>query len=100
MPIERSNAFHLLLSDDELRLLTLLAERDGLERAEYLRALIRAMPSTLAPSVGQVMRLGAVLGSSLGEGGRGAFLERLFDARRDGMKKAQALDETRKKKAK
>jgi hypothetical protein len=35
MSIERTNSFHLLLSDDELKLLKLLAERDGLDASEY-----------------------------------------------------------------
>ncbi|MGA2451056.1 MAG: hypothetical protein ABTD50_20540 [Polyangiaceae bacterium] len=46
MAIERNNSFHLLLSDDELNLLKLLAERDGLNASDYLRMLIRMMPST------------------------------------------------------
>jgi hypothetical protein len=41
MPIERKNSFHLLLSDDELKLLRLLAEQDGLNASDYLRMLIR-----------------------------------------------------------
>ncbi len=41
MPIERKNSFHLLLSDDELKLLRLLAERDGLNASDYLRMVIR-----------------------------------------------------------
>jgi hypothetical protein len=45
MAIERNNSFHLLLSDDELKLLKLLAEREGLNASDYLRLLIRTMPS-------------------------------------------------------
>lgn len=41
MAIERSNSFHLMLSDDELALLRLLAERDGLNASDYLRTLLR-----------------------------------------------------------
>ena len=41
MAIERKNSFHLLLSDDELKLLRLLAEREGLNASDYLRLLIR-----------------------------------------------------------
>jgi len=41
MAIERKNSFHLLLSDDELKLLRLLAEREGQNSSDYLRLLIR-----------------------------------------------------------
>jgi hypothetical protein len=41
MAIERTNSFHLMLSDDELSLLRMLAERDGLNASDYLRSLIR-----------------------------------------------------------
>ena len=60
MAIERNNSFHLLLSDDELKLLKLLAEREGLNASDYLRMLIRTMPSA-SPHLVQGMRLGAVL---------------------------------------
>lgn len=61
MPIERKNSFHLLLSDDELKLLRLLAERDGLNASDYLRSLLRQMAG--APRhMAQAIRLGAVLG--------------------------------------
>jgi hypothetical protein len=63
MAVERKNSFHLLLSDDELKLLRLLAEREGLNASDYLRSLIRQMagsPSHLA----QVLRLGAALGGT------------------------------------
>jgi hypothetical protein len=60
MAIERSNSFHLLLSDDELKLLKLLAEREGLNASDYLRTLIRSMPSTGAP-VRQGMHIAAAL---------------------------------------
>jgi hypothetical protein len=61
MAIERTNSFHLLLSDDELKLLKLLAERDGLNASDYLRSLIRQMAGS-APHLAQVLRLGAALG--------------------------------------
>jgi hypothetical protein len=94
MTIERNNSFHLLLSDDELKLLKLLAERDGLNASDYLRMLIRMMPSTSAPNIGQVMRLGATL---VGSGG----LAKLFEEHADAFKLARASsEETRKKKAK
>jgi hypothetical protein len=41
MAIERNNSFHLMLSDDELGLLRMLAERDGLNASDYLRTLLR-----------------------------------------------------------
>jgi len=41
MPIERKNSFHLLLSDDELTLLRLLAEREGQNASDYLRTMLR-----------------------------------------------------------
>jgi len=41
MAIERKNSFHLLLSDDEMKLLRLLAEQEGLNASDYLRTLVR-----------------------------------------------------------
>jgi hypothetical protein len=70
MAIERTNSFHLLLSDDELKLLKLLAEREGLNASDYLRLLIRMMPSTSSPTIAQVTRLGATLGSLAQETGK------------------------------
>ncbi|HEY8038775.1 MAG TPA: hypothetical protein VIF15_03245 [Polyangiaceae bacterium] len=61
MAIERTNSFHLLLSDDELTLLKLLAEQEGLNASDYLRMLIRTMPGASAHVV-HGMRLGAMLG--------------------------------------
>ena len=61
MPIERTNSFHLLLSDDELKLLKLLAEREGLNASDYLRSLIRQMAGS-PPHLAQALRLGAALG--------------------------------------
>lgn len=61
MAIERKNSFHLLLSDDELKLLKLLAEREGLNASDYLRSMLRQMAG--APQhLAQVIRLGALLG--------------------------------------
>ena len=90
MPIERSNSFHLLLSDDELKLLKLLAERDGLNASDYLRMLIRSMPST-SSQILQGMRLGAALGSKLD-------VARLFDAQPEPAK--PGADEPKRRKAK
>jgi hypothetical protein len=64
MSIDRSNSFHLLLSDDELKLLRLLAERDGLNASDYLRSLIRQMAGS-PPHLAQVLRLGSALGGTL-----------------------------------
>jgi hypothetical protein len=71
MAIERDNTFHLLLSDDELKLLKLLAEREGLNASDYLRMLIRTMPTSAMP-------FGAMLGS-LSRGGM-IDLAKLFEA--------------------
>ena len=60
MAIERKNSFHLLLSDDELALLRLLAERDGLNASDYLRSLLRQMAGA-PPRLAQVLQLGAAL---------------------------------------
>lgn len=60
MAIERKNSFHLLLSDDELTLLKLLAEREGLNASDYLRSLLRQMAGASTTAV-QVMRLGGAL---------------------------------------
>lgn len=60
MAIERKNSFHLLLSDDEAKLLKLLAEREGLNASDYLRSLLRQMAGASSTAV-QVMRLGAAL---------------------------------------
>lgn len=61
MAIERTNSFHLLLSNDELALLKLLAEREGLNASDFLRASIRRAAS--APShLTQAMRIVELLG--------------------------------------
>jgi hypothetical protein len=60
MAIERTNSFHLLLSDDELRLLRLLAEREGLNASDYLRSLLRQMAGS-PPHLAQLLQLGAAL---------------------------------------
>jgi hypothetical protein len=99
MAIERNNSFHLLLSDDELKLLKLLAERDGLNASDYLRMLIRMMPSTSSPNIAQATRLGATLGS-LSLGGR-VDLAKVFEAHSDAMKAAKSdVEEAKRKKAK
>jgi len=64
MPLERKNTFHLLLSDDELKLLRLLAEREGLNASDYLRQLLRQMAGT-PPHMAQVIRLGTTLAGSI-----------------------------------
>jgi hypothetical protein len=68
MAIERNNSFHLLLSDDELKLLRLLAEREGLNASDYLRSLMRSVAGT-PPHVMQAFRLGEMLAGkgALGE---------------------------------
>jgi hypothetical protein len=63
MGIERKNSFHLLLSDEELKLLRLLAERDGLNPSDYLRSILRQMAGT-PPHLMQALRLGAALGAT------------------------------------
>src|SRR3954471_2332723 len=64
MAIERKNSFHLLLSDDELNLLRLLAEREGLNASDYLRSLLRQMAGP-PPHLAQVLRLGATMASNV-----------------------------------
>lgn len=64
MAINRKNSFHLLLSDDELKLLRLLAEREGLNASDYLRSLLRQMAGA-PPHLAQVIRLGAALGGNV-----------------------------------
>ena len=64
MAIERKNSFHLLLSDDELKLLRLLAEQRGLNASDYLRSLLREMAGA-PPHLANVIRLGAALGGEL-----------------------------------
>jgi|CZKU01.1.fsa_nt_gi hypothetical protein len=99
MAIERPNSFHLLRSDDELKLFKLLAERDGPNAPDYLRKLIRMVPSTNSPTVAQVTRLAATLGS-LSRAGK-IDLGELFEAHSDAVKLAKSnVEETRKKKAK
>jgi hypothetical protein len=98
MTIERTNSFHLLLSDDELKLLKLLAERDGLNASDYLRMVIRMMPSTNSPTIAQATRLGATLGS-LSHAGK-VDLGKLFETHSDALKLAKSNVEERRKKAK
>lgn len=61
MAIERKNSFHLLLSDDELTLLRLLAEREGLNASDFLRTMLRQLAGA-PPHMTQAIRLGAALG--------------------------------------
>jgi hypothetical protein len=97
MAIERTNSFHLLLSDDELKLLKLLAEREGLNASDYLRMLIRTMPSTSSPNLAQLVRLAATLG---GLGGK-VDMAKLFDAHSAAAKLAKPnVEETKRKRAK
>ena len=60
MGIERNNSFHLMLSDDELKLLKMLAEQKGLNASDYLRMLIRegerANPMTAALAISSVLQ--------------------------------------------
>ena len=60
MAIERKNSFHLLLSDDESKLLKLLAEREGLNASDYLRSLLRQMAGASQQAI-TLMRLGGAL---------------------------------------
>jgi hypothetical protein len=64
MAIERTNSFHLLLSDDELTLLKLLAEREGLNPSDYPRTTLRQLAGT-PPHLAQAIRLGAALGGKI-----------------------------------
>jgi hypothetical protein len=61
MGIERKNSFHLLLSDDELSLLRLLAEREGLNASDYLRTTLRRLAGT-PPHLAAVLRVGEMAG--------------------------------------
>jgi hypothetical protein len=78
MAIERNNSFHLLLSDDELQLLKLLAEREGLNASDYLRMLIRSVPNA-STQVAQGIRIAAALGTKVD-------LATLFEAYVDSIK--------------
>jgi hypothetical protein len=64
MPIQRNNSFHLLLSDDEAKLLRLLAEREGLTASDYLRTLLRRMAAT-PPRIADVLRVSELLGARI-----------------------------------
>jgi hypothetical protein len=64
MAIERKNSFHLLLSDDELTLLRLLAERAGLNASDFLRSLLRQVAGA-PPHLTQALQLGAALGGKI-----------------------------------
>ncbi|HEY8077823.1 MAG TPA: hypothetical protein VIF62_27040 [Labilithrix sp.] len=62
MAIERKNSFHLMLSDDELGLLRLLAEREGLNASDFLRTTLRRLAGA-SPQVAMMIGVGAALGS-------------------------------------
>jgi hypothetical protein len=64
MAIERTNSFHLMLSDDELTLLRLLAEREGLNPSDYLRTTLRRLAGT-PPQVAQALRVAELLGGKI-----------------------------------
>jgi hypothetical protein len=64
MAIVRDNSFHLLLSDDELKVLRLLAEQEGLNASDYLRLLIRRQPDRRHQMVTALAAAGT-LGSDL-----------------------------------
>ena len=63
MAIERKNSFHLLLSDDELKLLKLLAETEGLNASDYLRMMLRR---PTAPHMTTAIRITELLGEKAG----------------------------------
>jgi hypothetical protein len=65
MAIERGNSFHLLLSDDELKLLKLLAEREGLNASDYLRLLIRRQADTPPAHLLSALLSGKALGEEI-----------------------------------
>ena len=60
MAIERKNSFHLMLSDDELTLLQLLAEQAGLNASDYLRTTMRQLAGT-PPHLKQLLHVNALL---------------------------------------
>lgn len=87
MAIERKNSFHLLLSDDELKLLQLLAEREGLNASDYLRSLLRQLAVT-PPQ----LRFGPGIGSR-------ADMANIFQLYADAFNRAKVSGaETKKKK--
>jgi len=61
MAIERKNSFHLMLSDDELTLLQLLAEQAGLNASDYLRTMMRQLAGT-PPHLKALMHISNLLG--------------------------------------
>jgi hypothetical protein len=66
MAIERPNSFHLMLSDDELALLRLLAEREGLNASDYLRRLLRQEASgNPRPVMMSPLQLAELLGANV-----------------------------------
>ena len=63
MPLERKNSFHLMLSDDELELLRLLAEREGLNASDFLRSVLRRVAGP-PPHLAMALQLGDHLAKS------------------------------------
>jgi hypothetical protein len=61
MAIERKNSFHLMLSDDELTLLHMLAEQAGQNASDYLRTVMRQLAGT-PPHLKQMIHINALLG--------------------------------------
>jgi hypothetical protein len=96
MAITRKNSFNLLLSDDEARLLELLAEREGLDPSDYLRALIRAAPSTsttFAHTTAAAIAARTLIGT-------GIDIRKLFETHAQAMRLANSeADATERKKA-
>jgi hypothetical protein len=84
MAIERGNSFHLLLSDDELKLLKLLAEREGLNASDYLRLLIRRQADT--PAHAQLLSA-LIAGKVLGADADYAIREGVANVIREGVAK-------------
>jgi hypothetical protein len=81
MPIERKNSFHLLLSDDELKLLKLLAENEGLNASDFLRMLIRRRTDPPREQLMQVLSR-SMASLSLAAGEHPSY-GRAFDALRE-----------------
>ena len=65
MPIERKNSFHLLLSDDELKLLRLQAESEGLNASDFLRLLIRQGKSPSAQQLATALQVQRIMAADL-----------------------------------
>jgi hypothetical protein len=96
MAITRKNSFELLLSDDEARLLELLAQREGLDPAEYLRALIRMAPST-SPTFGHTTAAALTVRALIGAGLDLQNFQKVVEARVRLMELAESAAEEPKK---